>query len=125
MNLFSHDITVSRAYNFFIAIILIVIYLSLPTTILAHAAAQESTAPTGQSPAGITTNTPCDHCPCSENQGSDCCDTTFCNCACHAPLSQGVLLKYAPVIASQNFAEPSWSFPQVYRTIFVPPQNLL
>ena len=110
------------AYNYSIATVLIVIYLALPTTILAHAT-MEAGFPAAQAVSMVASPAPCGDCPCSDGQGSDCCDSSFCNCSCHAPLSQGVRLVYAPLIASQNFLEPSWSFPMVYRPIFVPPQN--
>lgn len=112
-------------YNHTIATILIVMYLALPTTLFAHIASMEVGDDSLQATASSSTIAPCDNCPCSDGQGSECCDSTFCNCACHAPLGQDLRLTYAPVIATQNFREPSWSFPQVYRTIFVPPQNFV
>lgn len=111
------------AYNYIIATVLIVICLALPTTIFAHAATLEKAASGVQTLSGMAATAPCDDCPCSDGQGSDCCDTCFCSCACHAPLSHGLRLIYAPEIVSQSFREPSWSLPTVYRSIFVPPQN--
>jgi hypothetical protein len=114
-----------RAYNISIAVLLIVIYLALPSTLCAYSSSMEDDVSVPPSAAFSTTTSPCDDCPCSGGQHSDCCDTTFCNCACHAPLGQGFQLAYTPMIAIQNFREPSWSLAQVYRTIFVPPQNLV
>jgi hypothetical protein len=112
----------ARAYNYIIGTVLIVIYLALPATNLAYAATQEATST--QEAYSSTTTAPCDSCPCSDGQGSDCCDTTFCSCACHAPLSQSLRLVYAPMIVIHRFREPTSSLPQVFLSIFVPPQNL-
>jgi hypothetical protein len=114
----------ARAYNYIIGTVLIVIYLALPATNLAYAATQEASAPSAEEAYSSTTTAPCDSCPCSDGQGSDCCDTAFCSCACHAPLSQGLRLVYAPVIVIHRFREPTSSLPQVFISIFVPPQNL-
>ena len=113
----------THANNYLITTVLIVIYLAMPATNFARAVTIEAGLPSAQAAGGTTTTAPCDSCPCSDGQGSDCCDTTFCNCACHAPLSQGLQLTYAPMIIDQSFPEPSWVLPQVYRSIFVPPQN--
>lgn len=112
----------ARPYNYFISAVLICIYLAMPTTILAHAASMETDASTAQTLSGTAT-TPDDNGPCSDGQSSDCCDTIFCNCACHAPLGHGLQLTYAPLLIIHNFREHSWSLPQVYLPIFVPPQN--
>jgi hypothetical protein len=114
----------ARAYNYIIGTVLIVIYLALPATNFAYATNQEGGVPSAQAVCSVMAAAPCDDCPCSDGHGSDCCDSTFCSCACHAPLGQGIQLVYAPVIDTQSFREPTWSLPQVYRPIFVPPQNL-
>ena len=116
---------VTRTYNYLSAIILIVIYLALPATGFARAVIQESGGTSTEMAGGTATAAPCDSCPCSDGQGSDCCDTTFCNCACHAPLSHGLQLTYAPLVVIRNYPELSWSLPRVYRSIFVPPQNFV
>jgi hypothetical protein len=110
--------------NHIIVAVLIVIYVTMPTTIFANATAIEAGFPSVQAIYSMTAAAPCDDCPCSDERGSSCCDSTFCCCACHAPLSQSFRLAYAPVIAVQSFREPLWSLPQVYRPIFVPPQNI-
>ena len=115
----------ARAYNYIISTLLIVIYLALPATNLAYAATQEEGVSSAQAVCSTATTDLCDDCPCSDGQGSDCCDSIFCNCACHAPLGQCIQLVYAPEIAAQSFRESSWSLPQVYRPIFVPPQNFV
>lgn len=115
----------ARTYEYMIASLLIVVYLALPASNFAHTATLESGLASAQSPYCTTINAPCDDCPCSDEQGSGCCGKTFCSCACHAPLSQSILLDYAPVISFQSFRDPSWSLPMVYRPIFVPPQNLV
>jgi hypothetical protein len=116
--------SILRAYNISIAVLLIVIYMALPSTLFAHSSSMEDDATALPSSAFSTSTSPCDSCPCSGEHHSDCCDTTSGNCVCHAPLGQGFQLAYTPMIAIRNFRESSWSLPQVYHTIFVPPQNL-
>jgi len=113
----------ARSYNYTIATLLIVIYLALPAANLAGAATLGVDLPSAQDTCSTATTAPCGDCPCSDDQTSGCCDKAFCNCACHVPLSRGLRLTYAPMIAVQSFLEPYWSLPQVYRPIFVPPQN--
>jgi hypothetical protein len=110
-------------YNYIIAALFVVIYLAMPTTNFVGAATTLDLGLSSEATCTTTTTAPCNDCPCSDGQGSDCCDANFNTCACHAPLGQGLRFSYAPVVASQNFLELSWSLPQVYRTIFVPPQN--
>jgi hypothetical protein len=112
----------ARPYNYLIAAVLIGIYLAMPTTIFARAISMETGVSTAQA-SYSTATAPCDDCPCSDGQNSDCCDTTFCSCACHAPLGHGLQLTYAPLLVIHNFREQSWSLPHVYLPIFVPPQN--
>jgi len=114
----------ARTYNYIISTILIVLYLALPATSYARAVAQDGSAPRDRTVWSTTSTAPCDTCPCSDGQGSDCCDSIFCSCACHAPLSQTLRLVYAPEFVILNFREPVWSLPQVFLSIFVPPQNL-
>ena len=113
----------ARGYNYIIGTVLIVIYLALPATSFARAVAQEESAPQAQTILSTTGTAPTDSCPCSGDEGSGCCDTIFCSCACHAPLSQTLRLVYAPVIVTHSFREPTGSLPQVFLSIFVPPQN--
>jgi hypothetical protein len=113
----------AHAYNYSIATILIVICLVLPSANFASTATLEAGLPSVQLDCGTMTTEPCGTCPCSDGQGSDCCDTTSCTCQCHAPVSQYLQLAYVPVVATQGFREPSWSLPEVYSHIFVPPQN--
>jgi hypothetical protein len=110
-----------RTYNYSVAILLIAIYLVLPSTIFAHAAAS-AVGTAAVAAVCDDAAAPCKECP--GEKGAACCDSTFCTCACHAPLCHGLRLVYAPMITVQSFKEPLWSFPQVYRSIFVPPQNL-
>jgi len=121
---FGLTINFARAYKYLIATLLVAIYLILPATNLARTVTLESGLASAQSPYCMAVNVPDDDCPCTDEQGSGCCNKTFCSCACHAPLSQGLLINYAPVISFQSFREPCWSLPTVYRPIFVPPQNL-
>jgi hypothetical protein len=115
---------IARTLNCIIAAALIAIYLVLPATALAKSGTMEGGVPSVQTVSAMTTSSPCNDCPCSDEKDSSCCDSAFCCCACHAPLSQGFQLAYAPVVAIQGFREPAWSLPQVFLSIFVPPQNL-
>lgn len=63
---------------------------------------------------------PC--CPDEDESPSDHCGSCL-SCPCHAPLnSQGALLSYSPLIISLSFPEHLNASPDVYRSIFVPPQ---
>jgi len=114
---------ISRAEKYIIATFLIVIYLALP--IFAHAVYIDEGDISGRVSCGSIYAAPSDECPCSEGHGADCCDTTSCTCSCHAPVSHGLILDYAPEVSSQNFLESSCLLPQGYSSIFVPPQNPL
>jgi hypothetical protein len=114
----------ARTYNYIIGTVLIVIYLALPATNLAHAAALEAGEFPTRTACSSTTASPGDSCPCTDGKMSDCCDAAFCSCVCHAPLGHGLRLVYAPVVVVQSFREPTGSLPQVFLSIFVPPQNL-
>lgn len=116
---------VVRTYSGVFAIVLIVVYLFLPASTLVHAATFEPDSAAFQVNYSQATADPCDRCPCSDEQGQHCCDTFFCNCECHAPLGRGMQVIYAPSIAAYSFREPSWSLPQVFLAIFVPPQNVV
>ncbi|OGU16570.1 MAG: hypothetical protein A2076_02515 [Geobacteraceae bacterium GWC2_53_11] len=116
--------TLSLAHNQFIAFVLIIIYLALPATLCAQSVVFDAEGDLMPTISSTANTSPLDTCPCSDGHDSDCCDTTGCSCACHAPLGQRVRLAYAPVVVAQNFREPFWLLPQVYLAIFVPPQNL-
>ena len=124
MSNFGSPMNFARVYKYLIATLLVAIYLTLPATNLARTATLDSGLASAQSSYCTTINAANDDCPCTDEQSSGCCSKTFCSCACHAPLSQGLLLNYAPVISFQIFREPSLALPKVYRSIFVPPQNV-
>lgn len=111
-------------HNQTIAIMLIVCCLVLPTTCLVEVFAAEAVVSYAQDAKLVSLTTPpCDDCPGDDHHDGDCCDATCCNCVCHAPPGEGLQIKYAPLVARQSLSERSWALPQVYRTIFVPPQN--
>jgi len=105
-----------------IASILILIYLLLPVSNFVHAATFEAGGCSVQ-PSDMADTSPGNDSPCSDDQKTDCCDTTICNCACHAPLIKRFQLSYSPVVLIHRVSEPSWALPQVDLPIFVPPQN--
>jgi hypothetical protein len=59
---------------------------------------------------------PCPECPFNHHCESDCCSS-------YAPLFQGLELDYAPTSACLSFFSIDSKPPQVYFSIFVPPQN--
>jgi len=104
------------------ALLLIILYLLIPVMGFAHVNNADAGAANIRS-MGVVAGSPCDHCPCSDEQGPRCCDADFCCCAFHSPQVQGVQVRYAPVVTIARPAEPFWVLPRVYLSIFVPPQN--
>lgn len=102
--------------------ILILLYLFLPVSNFAQAGTSDSVNPVVKF-TYVADASPCEDCPCSDNQSQDCCDATSCNCACHAPLTQCFHLSYSPVVLIQKSSEQGCALPQVHLSIFVPPQN--
>lgn len=100
----------------------LIVYLFLPAQGVVHACVQNTAIQDSRTTYTTAPDSPCDECPCSGEQDSDCCDTTSCPCSCHTPLTRH-MHTYAPIVIVQRFAEPHWSLPQVYLSIFVPPQN--
>ncbi|MDD2366487.1 MAG: hypothetical protein PHN84_10020 [Desulfuromonadaceae bacterium] len=120
---FKQHINISDSYNFAIAILLIATYLTLSATSFAFAATGGSGEISRQTYYGTETPATNGSSPCSHEENTNCCDTTFCNCGCHAPIASGMILKYAPLILLQSIREQSCTLPKVYLSIFVPPQN--
>lgn len=104
------------------ALLLIIFYLFIPVMGLAHSGGPDIGA-SNLSSIGSEIGSPCDHCPCSDEQGACHCDASCCSCASHSPPVQGVQIRYAPVIIITRHMESFMLLPQVYFTIFVPPQN--
>jgi hypothetical protein len=104
------------------ALLLIILYLCIPVMGFAHVNAAAAGV-TDIRPIDRLADSPCDHCPCSDEQGSHCCDTSSCSCAFHSPSAQGVQVNYAPVVIVTRHDDSFWFLPQVYSSIFVPPQN--
>jgi hypothetical protein len=105
-----------------ISVFLIIIYLCIPVIGFAHVDIPNTEKINVQS-VGEVAGSPCEHCPCSDEQGSGCCDADFCSCGFHTPPVPGVQLCYAPVVIISRHVEHFWKLPQVYFSIFVPPQN--
>lgn len=106
------------------AALLIIFYLFIPVMGFAHVDVPDGGSADIRSIDGVA-GSPCEHCPCSDEQGSRCCDTTSCSCSFHNPPVLGVQMRYAPVVMITRTTESFWMLPQVYRSIFVPPQNQL
>lgn len=104
------------------ALLLIILYLCMPVMGFAHAGIPDIVSADIRTDGGVA-GSPCNQCPCSDQQGSHCCDTAFCSCAFHSPPVQGIQVHYAPLVSISCYTESFWKLPQVYRSIFVPPQN--
>jgi hypothetical protein len=104
------------------AMLLIILYLFIPVMGFAHAGVADVVVTDIRSIDRFAAS-PCDHCPCSDGQGTHCCDTASCSCAFHSPPAQGVQVNYAPIVSITRHRDSFWFLPQVYGSIFVPPQN--
>jgi len=104
------------------AVLLIILYLCIPVMGYAYVDAPAVMAVDIRSSDGVA-GAPCKHCPCSDEQGSHCCDTISCSCAFHSPPEQGVQVHYTPVVIVTRHTDSIRKLPQVYGSIFVPPQN--
>jgi len=104
------------------AAFLIILYLLIPVTGFAHADVAAVAAIDIRS-IGDGAGSPCDHCPCSDEKDATCCDTASCSCSFHSPPVQGGQVRYAPVVVITRHTESFRMLPQVYSTIYVPPQN--
>jgi hypothetical protein len=105
------------------SVLLLIVYLFIPVMGFAHIAVPDAVT-TEIRTVVADAGSPCDDCPCSNEEGSHCCDTGFCSCAFHSPPVQGIQLRYDPDVNIVRPTESFWMLPQVYLPIFVPPQNL-
>jgi hypothetical protein len=64
-------------------------------------------------------------CPDHQSQPSDddCCTSSACSCACHAPLPMALHFRPLTEVRHRHALEPRQVLPSVYLAIFVPPQN--
>lgn len=106
-----------------ISALLLALYLLLPAQGMVHAAVSVSDNSVVQSDHAKTSDSSCPDCPCNDGRDSGCCDSSFCSCSYHAPTSAHLQQIYAPMITVDRLHEPHWSLPQVYGSIYVPPQN--
>lgn len=107
--------------TFMMAIIVIAFCIVLPASRPGHASARFDTCQgTGDSGTGCSSS----GCRNAGTAGShhDCCCETGCTCL-GTPSSHDSLFDYVPLVSRLAFRDPSWYLPQVYRPIFVPPQN--
>jgi hypothetical protein len=102
--------------------LLIIFYLLIPVMGFAHVGDPDIGITNIRSTGGVASS-PCDHCPCSDEQGSRCCDTNVCCCAFHCPPEQSGQVKYAPIEIAACPADSFRMLPFVYISIDVPPQN--
>jgi hypothetical protein len=112
-----------RATNKTLALILISLYLLLPAAVFAHANLGQEIQGSALTVTVQESGVPCDGCPCTGTQDADCCENA-CPCCCHVPLAQLVTIAYSPFVISLNHPEYHLTSPQVYLSIYVPPQNL-
>jgi hypothetical protein len=110
-------------YRRLITFCLVLAYLLLPLNGLAQL---QPFAPSVDTIAANIEAAPghCNDCPCSdEGHGMGGCDASCSCCSCFAPLPQGVTLDFSPVVTFLTLFESFQALPQVFLTIFVPPQN--
>lgn len=115
---------IALKYNQIVAV-LIFFYLLLPTAnFFQHSAAAHGGLAVLQEMCSLPADSAGgDNCPNSSEHDSECCHSACCSCACHVPLANVAICSYSPMILSHPFPEPSWTLLQVFRPIFVPPQN--
>jgi len=108
-----------------IAAVLLIVYLLFPATAHVNAYAQHHENSVSVVSSSAPSDVPAKDSPCSGGMhDSGCCDTNSCSCSCHLPLTLNSLqIAYSPLISMQRFSDLSWYLPQVYLTIFIPPQN--
>lgn len=70
-----------------------------------------------------TMQNPCNDCPCEDQQGGRECDVVCSCCSSFASLPESVFFRYSSIVTIMSPSEPLSLMPQVYLTIFVPPQN--
>ena len=102
--------------------------LALATILMAPVAAlshQDMDKTVSSAAAAATDCGNCDHNAADAQQQDDCCTSSACPCACHAPLTLKAITVPLPAMVTSIFTtlEPQQP-PQVYLSIFVPPQNL-
>jgi hypothetical protein len=102
--------------------LLLIIYLFIPVLGFAHVIIPVAGTSEIRSITAVA-GSPCDDCPCSNQEESHCCDSGSCSCAFHSPPMQGCQLRYDPDVNSIRHTESFRMLPQVYYSIFVPPQN--
>lgn len=113
-------------YRRLIALCMVLAYLLLPMDGFAQL---QPFAPSADQADTIVVNIEaphghCSDCPCSDDgHGTGGCDASCSCCSCFAPLPHGFTLDFSPVVTSLTLFEPFQALPQVFLTIFVPPQN--
>ena len=111
-----------RIHTFSAGLLTILALLSIllaPVAALSHQVLPEIVS-------SATADKDCDGChhDTTDTQQDDCCTTSACACACHAPLAlKGVSVPLPLAVASNFNALTPQAPPHVYLSIFVPPQN--
>ncbi|MBT1073919.1 hypothetical protein KJB29_01370 [Geobacter grbiciae] len=113
-------------FNKIIAVLLIMAVLTIAGNGLCFAQDNDHCPQASCAKAGSVLKADCaDASPCCPDDGGDTEGDCHCclSCPCHAPLnSHPPLISYSPLIISLSFLEHLNAPPDVYRSIFVPPQ---
>ena len=114
--------------KFISRLILVVLLTAIINGVCGNAHAMESHASAPCTPAQYSDVTSPHECPCSpDEQHSDDDGCNRCvNCACHAPLIMNRFqLVYTPVIANLHIVTPLTVLPEVFLSLFVPPDSAI
>lgn len=99
---------------------LLLVLLAVCTILLAPVAAFSHAGPEGVVAAAVDAG------DCHSGgaaQHDDCCETSACACACHAPLATSIAVPLPATVPLVFALQDAPELPQVYLSIFVPPQN--
>lgn len=116
----------SLLLTFISRLILFVLLTTMISSVYGTEFTMECHAAGTKPPASYSDVSPQHECPCSpDEQHGDHDGCVQCvNCACHAPLtSQPILLVYNPVIATLRALTPLAILPEVFLSLFVPPDS--
>ena len=105
------------------SVLVLALYLFLPAQSLVHAVTFTTDQSGEQSDYAKSVQSSCPDCPCSDENDSGHCDTSFCSCSFHAPITAHLKNVYAPMVTIDHLPDPLWALPQMCGSIFVPPQN--
>ena len=112
-----------------VAVLTLMVLIALCVSVDCHAVGPKDTGLHATTGVVLPVTENSDH-PCCPVDGHDHADIDHCSsclhCACNALLAaQGTVLSYAPTVSLLNPIDRFNHLPEVYRPIFIPPQNLV